>query len=138
PCSVVELDDSVKAIEPSHVPDLDGVERVLFKTRNSSFWAEPEQGFRTDFTFITPEAARVLAGAGLKLVGIDYLSVERFGSEDFATHKILLEKEIVILEGVDLRQVPAGQYELICLPLKYIGGSGDGAPARTILVDHRS
>ena len=131
-CRVVELDNSVMAIEPSHLAGLDA-ERVLFKTRNSAFWSEPEKGFRTDFTYITPDAARVLASSGVKLVGIDYLSVEKFGSEDFGTHITLLEKEIVILEGLDLREVPAGEYEMFCLPLKYSGGTGDGAPARTIL-----
>ncbi|HBR57550.1 MAG TPA: arylformamidase, partial [Blastocatellia bacterium] len=88
---------------------------------------------RQDFTYITPEAAVQIVDAAVKLVGIDYLSVEKFGSEDFATHKTLLAKEVVILEGLDLRAVPPGNYELICLPLKYIGGHGDGAPARTIL-----
>ena len=133
PCRVIEVGPEVKAIEPLHVSGLRGVERVLFKTRNSDFWSEPETGFRTDFVYISPEAARILADAGMKLVGIDYLSVEKFGSTDFATHKTLLEKEIVILEGLDLREVPAGDYEIICLPLKYIGGTGDGSPARTIL-----
>lgn len=132
-CRVVELDAEVLAVEPRHLPDLDGIERILFKTRNSAFWHEPEKGFRTDFTFISPEAAEVLANAALKLVGIDYLSVERFGSEDFATHRTLLGKEVVILEGLDLRGVPSGDYEIFCLPLKYIGATGDGAPARTIL-----
>ena len=130
-CRVVEIDGSVIAIEPEHLPHLIGVERLLFKTRNSDFWTEP--GFREDFTYIAPEAAELLALKEIKLVGIDYLSVEKFGSTDFATHKILLEKEIVILEGLDLRAVPAGDYEIVCLPLKYIGGTGDGAPARTIL-----
>lgn len=137
PCLVVELDDSITAIEPTHVAELGGVERVLFKTRNSAFWNEPETGFRTDFTFITPAAAHVLADGPIKLVGIDYLSVEKFGSTDFATHVTLLQKEIVILEGLDLRAVPAGGYELICLPLKFAGGTGDGAPARTILIDRK-
>lgn len=135
PCRVVEIAEEVSAIEPSHIPELSGVRRLIFKTRNSAFWNSPEAGFRTDFTYITPEAAQVLANAGLWLIGIDYLSVEKFGSEDFATHKILLEKEIVVLEGVDLREVAAGDYELICLPLKYLGSTGDGAPARTILRD---
>lgn len=132
-CRVILIDDNVNAIEPEHIGDLTDVRRVLFKTRNSAFWNEPEKGFRTDFTYITPEAARVLADSGVKLVGIDYLSVEKFGSDNFATHITLLEKEIVILEGVDLRKVPVGDYELICLPLKYIGGAGDGSPARTLL-----
>ena len=132
-CRVIEIAGDVTAIEPSHLTNIDGTERVLFKTRNSAFWNDPGAGFRTDFTYISPEAARVLADAGMKLVGIDYLSVEKFGSTDFATHKTLLEREIVILEGVDLREVPAGDYEIVCLPLKYVGGTGDGAPARTIL-----
>ncbi len=75
----------------------------------------------------------MLVDLNIKLVGIDYLSVEKFGSEDFGTHKTLLEKEVVIIEGLDLREVSAGDYELICLPLKLQGGTGDGAPARTIL-----
>jgi arylformamidase len=135
PCRVIELDESAVSVTPADIAGLDGVERVIFKTRNSSFWDEPEKGFRTDFTYIEPDAARILADRGMKLVGIDYLSVEKFGSDDFATHITLLEKEVVILEGLDLRQVPAGDYELISLPLKYVGGTGDGAPARTILVD---
>ena len=133
PCRVVELTGDVTAIEPRHIPDIAGVKRLVFKTRNSDFWNRPEAGFRTDFTYITPDAARALADAGLWLVGIDYLSVEKFGSEDFAAHKALLEKEVVILEGLDLREVEPGDYELICLPLKYIGGTGDGSPARTVL-----
>jgi len=133
PCRVVVIDDGVTEIGPEHLPELTGVERLLFKTRNSAFWSEPETGFRTDFTYISPEAARKLAASDVKLVGIDYLSVEKFGSTDFGTHIALLEKEIVILEGLDLRDVPAGDYEIACLPLKYVGGNGDGAPARTIL-----
>ncbi len=132
-CRVVELDESVIAIGEKHVSDLQNVERVFFKTRNSQFWNEPEKGFRKDFTYIEPEAAQILVSKNIKLVGIDYLSVEKFGSTDFATHITLLENEVVIIEGLDLREVSAGDYELICLPLKYIGGAGDGAPARTIL-----
>ncbi len=132
-CRVIELEESVLAIVPEHVKNLENVERVLFKTRNSNFWNDSSNEFRTDFTYITPKAARVLVEKNIKLVGIDYLSVEKFGSEDFATHITLLEKEVVILEGLDLREVPPGDYELVCLPLKIIGGTGDGAPARTIL-----
>jgi len=121
------------AIGANHIVNLEGVERVLFKTRNSDFWDDLSQGFRKDFTYIEPEAAKKLVGLGIKLVGIDYLSVEKFGAENFDTHIILLEKEVVIIEGLDLREVSAGDYELICLPLKIVGGTGDGAPARTIL-----
>jgi arylformamidase len=132
-CRVVEIDRSVIDIEPEHLPDLNGIERIIFKTRNSDFWNTPGDGFRTDFTSVAPATAKVLVEKGIKLVGIDYLSLEKFGSHDFATHIALLEREVVILEGLDLRSVPAGDYEIICLPLKYSGGTGDGAPARTIL-----
>lgn len=132
-CRVVEIEKDVIEILPEHVGDLDGVERILFKTRNSEFWNAAGEGFRKDFTYISPAAARVLADADLKLVGIDYLSVEKFGSTDFATHIALLEKEIVIVEGLDLREISAGEYEIICLPLKIVSETGDGAPARTIL-----
>lgn len=134
PCRVVELAADLIAIEPEHLPLLDGIERIIFKTRNSVFWKTPEDGFRRDFTYITPATALVLASAGIKLIGIDYLSIEAPGAEGHPVHVTLLEKEIVILEGVDLREVPAGDYDLICLPLKYIGGTGDGAPARTMLI----
>lgn len=132
-CLVIELDEKVMSIEPEHLENLQDAERVLFKTRNSKFWNEAEKGFRTDFTYISPEAAKFLVEKNIKLAGIDYLSVEKFGSEDFATHKTLLEKEVIIIEGLDLRGISGGKYELICLPLKYIGGSGDGSPARTVL-----
>jgi len=132
-CRVVEIDKSVMAIEAGHLENLDGAERVLFKTRNSDFWNDFSQGFRKDFTYLAPGAAKALVDLQIKLVGIDYLSVEKFGAETFDTHITLLEKEVVIIEGLDLREVSAGDYELICLPLKIGGGAGDGAPARTIL-----
>ncbi len=132
-CRVVEIDKSAMAVEAAHIENLENVERVLFKTRNSDFWNDTSQGFRKDFTYIASDAARKLVDLGVKLVGIDYLSVEKFGAETFDTHITLLENEVVIIEGLDLREVPAGDYELICLPLKLVGGTGDGAPARTIL-----
>lgn len=134
PCRVVEVPDDVMLIEPEHLGPLDGVERVVFRTRNSAFWNHPEAGFRTNFTAISAATARLLADAEIKLVGIDYLSIEAFGSWDHPVHLALLEKEIVILEGLDLRGIEPGDYEIACLPLKFIGGTGDGAPARTVLV----
>lgn len=132
-CRVVEIDEDIMAIEAAHVVNLQGVERVLFKTRNSNFWNDLSVGFRKDFTYIAPEAAKALVALNIKLVGIDYLSVEKFDAETFDTHIALLEKEVVIIEGLDLRAVPAGDYELVCLPLKIISEKGDGAPARAIL-----
>ena len=133
PCRVVAIGDEVIAIEPEHVGDIAGVERVIFKTRNSQFWSEPEKGFRSDFSYLTPATAKLLVENGVVLVGIDYLSIEKSGSPGHPVHVTLLEKEIVILEGLDLRKVSGGDYELICMPLKYIGAGGDGAPARTFL-----
>jgi arylformamidase len=133
PCRVIKVSEDIVAIEPEHVGDLTGVERVIFKTQNSSFWATPELGFRTDFTYITPATARLLVENDVVLVGIDYLSIEKSGSPGHPVHITLLEKEVVILEGVDLREVAAGDYELICSPLKYDGATGDGSPARTFL-----
>ena len=133
PCRVIEIPTDVTAIEPEHIGNPDGTTRILFKTRNSAFWAEPERGFRTDYTYLTPAAARILAESGLVLVGIDYLSIEKSGSPGHPVHVALLEKEIVILEGVDLREIAPGDYEIFCAPLKYDGATGDGAPARTFL-----
>ena len=132
---VVEVADHIDVIDESFVAKNceTGAQRILFKTRNSVFWDDPSQGFREDYVSIDPAAARWLVEAGTKLVGIDYLSVEKFHSNSFQTHLALLSQGVVIIEGLDLRAVPSGRYELICLPLKIAGGSGDGAPARVIL-----
>jgi arylformamidase len=103
--------------------------RVLFKTRNSYLWSQ--KTFVEDYVYITPGAARSLVNQGIKLVGIDYLSVEKFGVESFDTHLILLQAGTIIIEGLDLREVEPGDYELICLPLNV--KDGDGAPARVVL-----
>lgn len=132
-CCVVEFDESILAIAPEHVENLENVERILFKTRNSLFWNDIAKGFRKDFTYIEPETAKILIEKDVKLVGIDYLSIDKFDATNAEAHITFLEKEVIILEGLDFRQVPAGEYELICLPLKIEGGAGDGAPARTIL-----
>ena len=132
---VVEIPGDALAVEEQHVGGdaLKGATRVLFKTRNSAFWDAPRGRFREDFTYIEPGAARALARAGVRLVGFDYLSVEKFGSEGFETHLALLSAGVVIVEGLDLRAVGPGVYELFCLPLKIAAGSGDGAPARAVL-----
>jgi arylformamidase len=135
PAVVVVVPDDVIAIDEDRVrqANLQGATRVLFKTRNSEFWRRPEDGFRTDFTYIEPDAARALVQLGVRLVGIDYLSVEKFQSGNFDTHLALLENGVVIVEGLDLRGIAAGNYELICLPLRLDGATGDGAPARAVL-----
>jgi arylformamidase len=104
--------------------------RVLFKTRNSGLWS---RDFKTDFTYLDLPAAKKLIENGVKLVGIDYLSIEQFGSQEHEVHRALLSHEVIILEGLNLTDVPAGKYELICLPLRLRSNLGDGAPARAVL-----
>lgn len=104
--------------------------RVLFKTRNSGLWS---RDFKTDFTYLDLPAAKKLIENGVKLVGIDYLSIEQFGSKEHEVHRALLSHEVIILEGLNLTDVPAGKYELICLPLRLRSNLGDGAPARAVL-----
>jgi len=105
-----------------------GAERVLLKTDNSKLWKQT--GFVKEYVALSVEAARYLVEAGVKLVGIDYLSVESFEGNG-EVHRLLLENGVVILEGVTLADVAPGEYELICLPLKIKGG--DGAPVRALL-----
>jgi arylformamidase len=105
--------------------------RLLFKTRNSEIWARGEKEFQTDFVALAPDAAQYLVNRGIKLVGIDYLSIAPF-KESRPVHEILLGAGIVILEGVNLSAVSEGRYTLYCLPLNLQGV--DGAPARAVLV----
>lgn len=132
PARVVRLADDLTEITPEFLErcDLGGVERLIFHTRNSALWNE---GFRKDFTHLLPEAAQRLVDDGIKLVGTDYLSIEKFHSGHHKTHLTLLANNVVIVEGLNLSDVPEGDYELICLPLKIADGSGDGAPARAVL-----
>jgi arylformamidase len=105
-------------------------ERVLFKTRNSAdAWKSDE--FQKEYVHIHPEAAGYLVECRIQTVGVDYLSVGGFQSGGPETHRILLEAGVWIIEGLQLQHVEPGEYELVCLPLKIIGG--DGAPARAVL-----
>ena len=132
-CVVIEVPEENLVIDEAfvtaHVPV--GSIRVLFKTRNSEFWKTTQ--FHTDFTYLDLGAATWLSDQGAKLVGIDYLSIERFKSPGHEVHHALLSKGIVILEGLNLTGVPPGRYELICLPLRLRSSLGDGAPARAVL-----
>ncbi len=110
---------------------LSGATRVLFATRNSSFIRD--RTFVPDFTYVAPDAAAYLVESGVRLVGVDYLSVEQFRSGHHQTHKTLLGAGVVIVEGLDLSAPPAGRYQLVCLPLRLVGL--DGSPARAILID---
>jgi arylformamidase len=134
PAVVVEI-PGVNLITAKDLEDFGiaaGAERVLIKTRNSELWARGETRFQTDFVALSPDAAQFLVDSGVKLVGIDYLSVAPF-KQSRPTHEILLGAKIVILEGVDLSAVSPGHYTLYCLPLKLDGA--DGAPARALLME---
>jgi len=128
---VIEIHDTeairIPELEPHHLAK---GERVLFKTRNSaSYWNSDH--FQSKFIFIPPQTAQYLVDAGVQTVGIDYLSVDAFDSPGAPTHHILLQAGVWIIEGLMLAEVDPGEYELICLPLKIVGG--DGAPARAVL-----
>jgi arylformamidase len=132
---VIEVPEEIRAIDEKFVQQhyVAGTERVLFKTRNSAFWSEADPQFHTDFTYLDLPAARWLVEQGIKLVGIDYLSIEKYASEKHETHLALLSHGVVILEGLNLTGITAGKYELICLPLRLRSNKGDGAPARVVL-----
>jgi arylformamidase len=103
--------------------------RVLLKTRMSG--QLQRGGFQEDHVYLTGDAAQYLAQAGLKLVGFDYLSLDRFGDASFPAHHALLGAGVVLVEGLDLSDVEPGEYDMACLPLRL--GGGDGAPARVVL-----
>jgi arylformamidase len=134
PCYVVQLPDDMNEISAEvldRLPLPTGVARILFGTRNSKLWAQGEEQFQENFVSISPDGAEWLVAHGIKLVGIDYLSVAPY-SDPVPTHQVLLRAGVIVLEGIDLSQVPRGFYDLYCLPLKLAGA--DGAPARAILV----
>ncbi len=132
---VVEIADP-KRITARELSGFDwtGVERVLFKTRNSSreWYNEP---FDESFVHISPDGADFLIEKGIRLVGIDYLSVEGYHADGAPCHHRLMDHGIYIVEGLYLKNIQPGRYELICLPLKV--EDGDGAPARVVLRDLR-
>jgi arylformamidase len=135
---VMQIDDSENLISElvlqSHpaIDQLKVARKVLFRTRNSSLWRISPNEFRKDYVGIDASGAEFLAGLGLDLIGIDYLSIAPF-DDALIPHQTLLIKDIVLLEGLDLSHVAAGIFELYCLPLNLPGC--EGAPARVILVD---
>jgi arylformamidase len=110
--------------------DLANQKRVLIRTRNSRRLKNPE--FDPKYVFLAPDGAEYLVSLGVEVVGVDYLSIEQFHSGHHRTHRALLEKQVVIIEGLDLSEPQPGAYQLVCLPLKLEGL--DGAPARALLI----
>lgn len=115
-------------LENSPIPPR--TKRILLKTRNSDLWANPRHKFKKDYVPLAPDGAQWMVDRGVKLVGVDYLSVAAF-DDVVTTHDILLSAGVVIVEGLSLAEVSQGRYTLYCLPLKLAGS--DGAPARAIL-----
>ena len=118
-----------QALESARIPPR--TRRLLFKTRNSDHWGNKERKFQKDFVAVDASGAEWLVKKGVKLVGVDYLSVAPF-NDQVATHRILLEAGVVVVEGLNLSKVSKGRYTLYCLPVKLMGS--DGAPARAVLV----
>jgi arylformamidase len=137
PCVVVAFEGSghitADWLEKAKIPPR--TERILFKTRNSARWGDPNAAFTREFTTLNASAAKWCVDHGVKIVGIDYLSIEPQGpeKEGYPVHKTLLGANVVIIEGLDLRGPAPGQYELFCGPLKLL--NGDGAPARVFLIE---
>ncbi len=130
--------DCEAAVEPAHLTDyeartrpLRAGERLLLRTPNSdrAFWLQ--EPFDREYHGIGPEAAKLIAGRGLQLIGVDYLSVGPFAAGNPQTHRALMGGQVWILEGLDLRKVEEGDYEMIALPLKIAGG--DASPIRVLL-----
>jgi arylformamidase len=120
---------TAKALEKADIPPR--TRRLIFKTRNSALWSNPSHPFKTEFVSLSPDGAQFLVERGVKLVGVDYLSVAPY-ADPIPTHEILLKAGVVIIEGLNLSEVSQGRYSLYCLPLKLAGS--DGAPARAILI----
>ena len=113
----------------------ESVERLLLKTDNSQWLhCQPPMPFRRDFVYLDGAAARLLAQRSVKLVGIDYLSIDKSGLAAKPAHYALLENNIVILEGIDLTGISPGRYFLACGPLKM--AHSDGAPCRVVLIEN--
>jgi arylformamidase len=132
PALLLSFPDDLGAVGAADLQkhDLKGHTRVLLRTRNSALLSQKE--FVRDYTYLAPDGAQYLVDNGVELVGIDYLSIEQFHSGHHKTHRTLLERSVVILEGLDLSVPAPGEYHLICLPLRIEGG--DGAPARAVLI----
>jgi arylformamidase len=125
----IQVADTIRANDLARIDLPAGTQRVLFKTLNSALLRQSQ--FTRDFVSIDPSAAHWLVERGVRLVGVDYLSAEQFGRTPAETHLTLLGAGVVIVEGLDLLDVPAGQYDLICLPLKL---PADGCPVRALLI----
>jgi arylformamidase len=132
PAHVVEIED-LESIKPGSLDEVDmrEGEAVLFKTHNSISGLARGGAFLENYVHMSLEAAQLCIEKGIRLVGIDYISIDRYGSLDAPVHRRLLENEVLILEGIDLKEVPKGRYTLICPPLRIKGC--EASPVRALL-----
>ena len=130
---LLAFDDELMSIGAAELQaqDIGDHTRVLLRTRNSALLTRPD--FVRNYTYLAPDGAAYLVSRGVKLVGVDYLSIEQFRSGHHLTHRTLLQQDVVIVEGLDLSAPPPGEYSLACLPLRLAGL--DGAPARAVLTE---
>ncbi|MFO7974880.1 MAG: cyclase family protein [Candidatus Hydrogenedentota bacterium] len=129
PAGVLEIKTDDPMIRPVDLGNENLPSRLLLKTRNAAFAGDT--AFHPDFSGLTSEAAARIVAEGVQLVGIDYLSIAPVGEGCEATHRILLEAGVVVVEGLDLREVPTGTWEFVVLPLAI--QNGDGAPCRAFV-----
>jgi arylformamidase len=133
PAVVARVPDEINTITAEVLDDLDisdDTDRLLLRTQNSTLWSSHPASFQRDYVALSPDAAQWVVDQGIRCLGVDYLSVQHY-DDGPDTHQILLQSEIVIVEGLDLSGVESGKYELLCLPIKIQGG--DGAPCRAAL-----
>jgi len=132
PALLVGFSDEVRSVGAAELckHDIKDHKRILLRTRNSALLSRKE--FVNDYTYLAPDGAQYLVDKGVELVGIDYLSIEQFHSGHHRTHRTLLERSVVIVEGLDLSVPAPGEYQFICFPLRIEGC--DGAPARAVLI----
>jgi arylformamidase len=133
PAMVVEVTGQAitpPLLEAANIPA--GTARLLLKTSNSALWHAADPSFRTDYVALTRGAADWLVERGIDVVGIDYLSIQRYGDGP-ETHRALMRAGVAIIEGLDLSEVDPGLYQLVCLPLRL--ASAEAAPARVILME---
>jgi arylformamidase len=132
PALVVEI-PGAQSIARSHLEEmsLHGIPRILLKTENSRHWNDGK--FYEQFVYLEPDAAELLVERNVAVVGIDYLSIDQFKSEKHPSHFVLLRRNVVIIEGLNLSQVKPGKYHMTALPLNL--QEVDGAPTRVILED---
>jgi len=133
PAVVVEIgggEVTAAALDSAAIPA--GATRLLVKTRNSARWAAGWGEFDTEYVALTPDAAAWVVEHGLQLVGLDYLSIQRY-ADSGETHRVLMRARVTILEGLNLAGVEPGEYTLVCAPIKLTGT--EAAPARALLFD---